>query len=131
MPGLAVDQHIHNWLSAAQHDVDTALTLLDEGRAFNCLVFCHACVGKMVKGLWVAKRREHPPRSANVLLLAKKLGLGLGEERLALLIDLTIFAQVAEWPEETKALRKGIRKAQAEEYYAHTEELIRWLKEKF
>jgi HEPN domain-containing protein len=131
MSGLTVDQHIHNWLSAAQHDVDTAFSLLEEGRSFNCLVFCHACMTKMLKGLWVAKRREHPPRTDNVLLLAKKLGLGPGDERLALLVDLSLFAQIAEWPEETKALRKGMKKTQAEEYYARTEDLIRWLKEKF
>jgi HEPN domain-containing protein len=131
MPGLTVDQHIHDWLSAAQHDVDTALVLLDEGRAFNCVVFCGACVVKMMKGLWVATKKAHPPRTENPLVLAKALDLPLAEDRLAQLVEIAVVAKLAAWPTDVKALRKGMKKAQAQEVYDRTEEMIRWLKERF
>ena len=126
---MQVDDWIHHWFSGAQHDIDTADLLLEEYRAFDALFFCHQCVEKMIKGIWVIRRREHPPATTNVLWLVKTLGIEPPDEFFDLLCDLSVVRSRDRWPLEKKTLRKAIKKEDGQARLQLTERMIRWLKE--
>ena len=126
---MNVEQHIHDWFSTAQHEIDTATVLVEEGRAFNGLLSCHDCVERMLKGLYVMRKKSHPPRTSNLLWLMKTLSIEPGEDHVILILDLMTFRRGSSWPDEIKALRKTVRIAAAEKYLEKTEDLIHWIKE--
>ena len=125
---MDLDAHVHHWFSAAQHELDTADVLLEEFRSFDCLVYLQHCVEKMAKGLWVLKKREHPPATWNVLFLLHSLGIEPPEDHLALIMDLTTVRTKTQWPYEVKLFRQNLNAELAKETLEKTEALIRWLK---
>ena len=125
------DDQIHHWFSSAQHDIDTAFVLAEEGRSYDCMRACWECVNKMLKGIWVLNRTEHPPQTANLLWLAKEQQIALRDKDLDLLIDLTTVHESTLWADDVKALRKEIKIDRAQATQEQTEELIQWLKENY
>lgn len=125
---MNVEQLIHNWLSSAQYELDSADVLLDEGRYAHCLALSGKCLEKMLKALWLRKKNEHPPTHSRLLYFAGKLDLGLPEWAVDLLAVLTLFATDHEDVTYWKELRRSVKKEFAEQTYQETERFIEWLK---
>ena len=105
------------------------MILADEGRAYHCLIYCHECLQKMLKGTWVLYRQEHPPQTDNLLWLARELEIDFPKKNLDLLFDLITVYKSRLWPDQAKAIRALINPESAEQYQEQTEDLILWLKQ--
>jgi HEPN domain-containing protein len=61
------------WEQTAQYDLDTAQAMLDARRYLYVAFMCQQAVEKLVKGLYVLRRGEEPPRTHNISLVYERI----------------------------------------------------------
>ena len=119
---------IHDWLSSAQYDIDSAISLLDEFRLGHCLVMCRGCLEKMLKACWIRRRGEHPPHRTSLLYLASRLEIPMDDPQVDLLATLSLFEADPEENARWKELRRSLTQQQVQMLVSRTEEFIGWVK---
>lgn len=61
------------WWELAEADFESAKANLASQRFYITAFLCHQCVEKGLKALWIAQRRELPPKVHNLVELAEAL----------------------------------------------------------
>ncbi len=87
------------WLAIAEDDFAAARDLLATGHFGHVAVSCQQSLEKTVKGLLVEKTGELPPRTHDLLRLARLLGLDLSADHEQLLADLTALYLGVRYPD--------------------------------
>ena len=115
------------WVEIAEQDLRAASVLLQSGLDPQCVFFCEQAIETLLKAIWVEQASEGvPPRTHDLVSLAKDLGLGLSEEQTEFLRKLaeqympTRYADIpVEYSRQT-----------AENYCENTMELFSWLRQR-
>lgn len=93
------------WLKQADYDIDTAEVMFNSGRHFYAVFMCHMSIEKALKGLYVNRLDEVPPKTHNLLYLLSKIGLR-PEDELGLFITKLNTASIAtRYPEDLAKLQ--------------------------
>ena len=85
----------------------------------------------MLKAFFVERNKTIPPKTHNLLLLAKRLNLMdvLGESRLDFLADMNLFQIEGRYPEDRKVLYKQTNFEKFSEILKKTEVELKWLEQ--
>jgi HEPN domain-containing protein len=60
------------WEDIAEYDLKTAEAMYQSGRYLYVVFMCQQAIEKLVKGLYVFKLNEEPPRTHNILTFSTK-----------------------------------------------------------
>jgi len=63
------------WLRQSKADLKTAEDCLKDGNYYATAFFCQQAAEKALKGLYIIRKNEYPPRTHNLLELSMELSL--------------------------------------------------------
>ena len=116
------------WLRAAMDDLEDARVLLRAGRYAGAAFHAHQAAGKALKAAIIELRGELPPRTRNLLELARVLGVG-DDEVLEALRRLNPHYRVARYPDAANGVPMEVySEAIAGELVSLAERVVEWVK---
>lgn len=89
---------------------------------------CHLALEKALKGLFVQRFDEVPPRTHNLIFLSEKIKLELANDVSDFLFTLTGVSVLTRYPDELQNLRKSYNKAKTKALLEKSTEALKWLK---
>ena len=118
------------WLKQADYDVDTAELMFRGGRYFYAIFMCHLSVEKALKGLYVQRLKEVPPKTHNLVYLVEKIKIELPESLYDLAFTLNRVSIPTRYPDNLDRMLKDYDKAKTKDMLKKCKELVKWLREK-
>ena len=126
---MKIDEHIKYWLNSADHDLDTAESLLSAGKYDWCLFLGHLVLEKGLKAFYVKDNENRmPPKTHNLVKLAEKTTIPLDAEIKLFLDEVNDFNLEVRYPEYKQEFYKTCTKKFAEEYLNRIKEQYKWIK---
>lgn len=116
----------NEWLRYARRDLDAARSLFAGGDYAWMLVACQQAVEKSLKGAILACTLQEPPRTHNLVHLARRTGLEFEEKQMELMRELGIAYMESRYP-ATSAGEIDLDEEQAMSYLSATREVCEWL----
>jgi HEPN domain-containing protein len=95
-----------NWLACAEYDLQTAEAMLASKRYVYVVLVCHLALEKALKAMWAETRPEYPPRTHDLLLLVRRLGLTPPKRDLRFLGFIADASVPARYPEDLQGMVK-------------------------
>jgi len=127
-PTFDVEQIKAYWLTEAQEALQVADHLLEKRDHSYALFFGHLAVEKILKALYVVRRREHAPPIHNLVRLSRVAGLQPDEERVGALVTITAFNIEARYPDLKRAFRKTCTMEFATRHMQLIKDVFQWLR---
>ncbi len=121
---------IEYWLKTSEEDLDVAVHLLNSKKFPHALFFGHLSLEKILKALHINILEDYPPKTHNLILLAKKINIEMSEEIEKQLIEVNSFNMEARYPDEKFKFYKKCTKDFSNKYLSIIMELTKWLKKK-
>jgi HEPN domain-containing protein len=115
------------WAQKARYDLETAESMLREGRFIYVLFCCQQSIEKILKALLADKTSEMPPRIHNLPRLVEFLKLDLPSARAQFLGELSDYYIQSRYPDEIELEGELITKEQAVAVLDNTKEAFLWL----
>jgi HEPN domain-containing protein len=115
------------WEKSAQEEIETAQILLEKNKLRQCLFFLHLSIEKMLKALYVVRKKDNPPRTHNLRFLAEEIDIELSVENKEFLTEATAFNIEARYPDE-EGPKPEFKYVKAK--VAEAQEVLKWLQKK-
>lgn len=119
---------VEYWLEIAKYDLDTADAMLSAKRYLYVGFMCHQVAEKTLKAI-IASNNEFPPKSHNLIELAKKANITdeLTDEQKSLLRELNPLNIEARYPSYIEAINKTLTHNKCVELLDKTKEWYLWI----
>ena len=124
----ASNDSIANWIKSSNYDIKTAEHMFKTGRYIYVLFMCHLSVEKLLKAIYEAVLKKVPPKTHNLIYLAKAVSLEVSENHLETLESLNALSIVTRYPEDIESLVKAFKKKRVERYFKRTKVMLQWLR---
>lgn len=130
--GRQVDERVAYWIDLADYDLETGRAMLATQRYLYVGFMCHQVVEKLLKAIYSRVKRETPPFTHNLNLLAGECGLDtvLGDQRKDLLDILDPLNIKARYPTVKARLLETLTHERCQDILARTEEFSKWIKQR-
>ena len=119
------------WLKQADYDINTAEIMFDNKRYFYAVFMCHLSIEKALKGLYLERLKEIPPKVHNLVYLLNKIGVKPSEPAGKFLIKLNEASIVTRYPEELNKLQKDFTQSVVKDILLRSKEALEWIKTQF
>ena len=123
MPGPAEE-----WLTQSAYDLDTAKAMLKTERYIYVVFMCHLALEKALKGLFTVVTNGPPPRTHNLVQLAKVTQPRLNKEQNAFLVTINTLSVTTRYPDDLSKVLKEFNREQVENFVGMAEEVIRCIR---
>ena len=124
-----MDEVSQYWIAEAEDALTVLGHLFEKGDYSYALFFGHLAVEKMLKGLYVAIKREHAPPIHNLPRLARLADIQMSQERKEQLALITSFNIEARYHDLKRTFRKKCTKEYAAEQIQVVKDVMIWLQE--
>ena len=121
-----VRESVDNWLKLAEYDLAAAEAMLRSDRMLYVVFCCQQAVEKAFKALIARRLDEHPPRTHDLLLLARETNTDAAERFADLLTYLNQSALVVRYPLDLDEAVKSFPRASVEPLVPKVKEVIEW-----
>jgi HEPN domain-containing protein len=120
------------WVELAEYDLVTAQAMLDTRRYLYVGFMCHQAIEKVLKAAFVTNKKENPPYTHNLSILAKESTIyALLSDKQKDLLDLLDPLNIeARYPTYKDQIFRSLSKEKCVEILRATKELQQWIKEK-
>jgi HEPN domain-containing protein len=126
---MEIKEHVQYWLDSADHDWETVESLFSAGKFDWCLFIGHLVLEKTLKALYVqVNTNQLPPKTHNLIKLARRSNLNLTEEQEILLDEINDFNLEARYPQYKNEFYKKCTKQFSKNYYRKINEMVIWIK---
>lgn len=88
------------WIKQSDYDLNTARDMFKAGRYIYTVYMCHLAIEKALKSLVVAATGEAPPRTHNLIQLAKLGSANLNTEQKQFIAEINTASITTRYPEE-------------------------------
>lgn len=126
-----MDKRVLEWLRQADYDVDTAEFMAKGGRYFYAVFMCHLAIEKALKGLYLHKLKETPPKTHNLVFLLNKTGVKPDARQSGIVATLNEANITTRYPDDIDTLQSTYTQGIASEILAATKEILAWIKQQF
>ncbi|MGD1001560.1 MAG: HEPN domain-containing protein [Candidatus Brocadiia bacterium] len=116
------------WMRQAEYDIATAQAMFDARRYFYTAFMCHLSVEKALKAVYMARRKQVPPKTHNLAFLTQNLQLSVTKERSDFLFMLNRMSVMTRYPEDMDKLIREFPKTRTRQFLRQARETVRWLK---
>lgn len=118
------------WFRQADYDMGTAEFLFNGERYFYSVFMCHLFIEKALKGLYIKKLKEAPPKTHNLLYIIELIDLTLPEGMYDFVFTLNRVSVITRYPDSLKRMQTEFDKEKTKEILEKSMELLKWLKAK-
>lgn len=125
---MDIQEQIQYWTDTAEHDLQTAEHLFEKGDYAWCLFIGHLILEKILKATYVRDNQQIPPRTHNLVMLAKTTTLVLTVEQEQFLYRVNDFNLEARYPDVKQAFYTLCTKKFSTEHFTKIKEYYQWLK---
>jgi len=122
---------LQEWLRQADYDINTAEYMFNGGRYFYTIFMCHLSMEKALKGLYLERLKEIPPKTHNLIYLLNKMGIKPEEPIGKFLVKLNEASVVTRYPEELSTLQKDFTQPVTNDILSKSKEVLQWIKAQF
>lgn len=119
------------WVKIARYDLKTAEAMLKTGRYMYVLFMCQQTLEKLLKGLYVIRKKQFPPRIHNLLRLGELTNLKWDETIGPVIEELNRYYLESRYPYEVSQLGRQVDRRKALEMLNQTRRLWRWIRREF
>ena len=116
------------WIKEAKDALTVAEHLFEKKDYSYALFFGHLAVEKILKALYVEKKKEHAPHTHNLQRIARAAALSLDDEKSQTLLLITSFNIEARYPDIKRSFRKKCTEEFTFEQMQIIRETFQWLK---
>jgi HEPN domain-containing protein len=116
------------WFKQAEYDIKTAEAMFTAKRYIYVVFMCHLSIEKALKGLYLERLNDFPPKVHSLLYLIEKVGLSLPDALYETVFTLNRASIPTRYPEDLRQIQKDFRKQNTEKLLAKSKEVLKWLK---
>jgi HEPN domain-containing protein len=126
-----MNERIQYWIDMAEYDLETARVMMAGKRYLYVGFMCHQVIEKMLKGFYVSQKKENPPYTHNLSLLAHQGGLNdkMTEGQRDFLDTLEPLNVEARYPTHKEQLIRSLNEEKCKDILLNTERLCQWIKQ--
>ncbi|MDR0295438.1 MAG: HEPN domain-containing protein [Prevotellaceae bacterium] len=92
------------WFFQSDYDLETAYQMLQSKRNIYCVFMCHLSLEKALKGLFIKRLNEFPPKLHALMYFVNKIELVLSDEWLLFIEKIDGLSIVTRYPEDLRAM---------------------------
>ncbi|MCK4303717.1 MAG: HEPN domain-containing protein [Candidatus Eisenbacteria sp.] len=118
-----------NWLAQVDYDLATAEHMLTAGRYIYVVFMCHMALEKALKAVVTEETRELPPRTHNLIDLARRGKLALSQAQQDFIGKINDASVVTRYPDNLSRIVDDYPEPIARQYSVETKELIEWIRQ--
>jgi HEPN domain-containing protein len=118
------------WFRQADYDMDTAKFIFSGERYFYSVFMCHLSIEKALKGLYIQKFKDAPPKTHNLLYILEFIDMELPEDMYDFVFTLNRVSVLTRYPDNLQKMLEDYNKEKTNEILGKSKELLRWLKAK-
>ncbi|HOK66135.1 MAG TPA: HEPN domain-containing protein [Anaerohalosphaeraceae bacterium] len=126
-----MDNKAAEWMKQADYDMETAEFMHSGGRYFYAVFLCHLSLEKALKGLYLAKLREVPPKTHNLIYLLDKMGIRPEEKTGTIIARLNEAHIATRYPEDLEQLQSHYTDVISKQLIIQAKEVLQWIKKQF
>lgn len=127
---MDINKQIDYWKKSAKHDLDTAESLIKEKKYDWALFLSHLVLEKMLKALFLKEKEVFPPKTHNLIILLKKVGIEISEDEYDFYEEVNTFSISVRYPDEQFKFYKLCTEEFTVEKFNKIKEKYLWLKKK-
>ena len=116
------------WLKQADYDLDTADFMFKGKRYIYAVFMCHLSIEKALKGLYQERLNKIPPKTHNLIYLAKKVNIEVPEDIGRFIVKLNQASILTRCPEDLTLLKSEYTQSIVKEILSKTKEVLTWIK---
>ena len=116
------------WIVESEYDLKVAWDNFNAGNYSYALFFGHLTVEKVLKAIYVDRKKENAPFIHDLLRLAETSGIHLDQNQRNKFFEITAFNLESRYPDENRSFRKRCTKDYTKKWLIEIEEIHRWLK---
>ena len=117
------------WFFQSDYDLETAYQMLQSGRNIYCIFMCHLSLEKVLKGLFIKRLNDFPPKLHDLIFFVDKISLSLENSHLNFLMGLNRMGIITRYPEDLRSMIKLFSHEQTTEIYEQTKSIQLWIKQ--
>lgn len=119
------------WLRQADYDIETAEFMFNGGRYFYAVFMCHLSIEKALKGLYLKRLQEIPPKTHNLIYLLNKTGIKPEEHIGKFIVKINEATVVTRYPEELSKLQKDFTRTAVKDMLERSKEVLEWIRKQY
>ena len=116
------------WFFQSDYDLETAQFMLQSERNVYCIFMCHLSLEKALKGLFIKRLNQHPPKLNDLMYFVEKLELEPEETHEDFVIWLNKEAITICYPEDLRSMLKLFPSNQTDYIFQQTKSIQQWIK---
>ena len=116
------------WLKQADYDIKTAEIMFDNKRYFYAVFMCHLSIEKVLKGIYLDRLKEIPPKTHNLVYLVEKIKLLLPENLYDSVFALNRVSVPTRYPDDIQRMLKDYNEERTKKVIESGKEVLQWLK---
>jgi len=116
------------WYFQSDYDLETALNMLQSGRNIYCIFMCHLSLEKALKGLFIKRLNQFPPKIHDLMYFVEKLALEPEEIHLDFLKWINRMSVVTRYTEDMRSLITLYPPERTNDIYQQTKTIQQWCK---
>ena len=115
------------WFKQAEYDLDTAEYMLRGGRNLYAVFMAHLATEKALKGLYLARLDQVPPKTHNLAYLLGQARVEAPQATVEFLVRLNEAHIATRYPDNMATARAAYPKSLVEDILFQAGEIIRWI----
>ena len=116
------------WFFQSDYDLETAQYMLQSQRNIYCIFMCHLSLEKALKGLFIKRLNQFPPKLHDLMYFVKELALEPEDTHMDFLKRLNKKGVTTRYPEDLKKMMKEYSYKQTEDIFQQTMTIQQWIK---
>jgi HEPN domain-containing protein len=116
------------WIVESEYDLKVAWDNFNAENYSYALFFGHLVIEKILKAIYVDRKKEHAPFIHNLLKLAEISEISIDQAQKDALNEITRFNLESRYPDDKKNFRKECTEDFTRKWMIEIEEIYKWLK---
>ena len=117
------------WFFQSDYDLETAYHMLQSKRNVYCIFMCHLSLEKVLKGLFIKRLNEFPPKLHDLIYFVDRISLSLEDTHLIFLMWLNRMGIITRYPEDLRNMIKLFSQEETSNVYEQTKTIQQWIKQ--
>ncbi len=116
------------WIEEANESLQVTRHLFEKKDYSYSLFFAHLAIEKLLKAIYVNRKKEHAPYMHNLQRLAELSDIQLTDDKRDALIKITTYNLESRYPDEKRSFRKKCTEEFTKKEIEEVEDIFKWLK---
>jgi HEPN domain-containing protein len=117
------------WFFQSDYDLETAYHMLRSGRNVYCVFMCHLCLEKALKGLFVKRLNQFPPKLHDLMYFVDNLEIEPEQSHTDFMMWLNRMGVTTRYPEDLRNMIKLFSQEATNNTYLETKTIQQWIKQ--